>query len=134
MFYVTKTKDCRGKKKKTFVLPSSLRIPDPYLLFQTPLSSSGTPDFLSTCPGNDFLRLSEYLELIGIFTGERNRDGTFDLHDLCWVITCGLEVQTMLPDTKILLTSHFQFSCWNFSSLLCCPLLKCLLSISFSYS
>ena len=38
MFYVTK--ECRGKK--TFVLSSSLRIPDPPLLF-------GDPDFLSTC-------------------------------------------------------------------------------------
>ena len=35
MFYVTKTKECRGKKK-TFVLSSSLRFPDPYLLFKSP--------------------------------------------------------------------------------------------------
>ena len=31
MFYVTKTKECRGKEKKKFIL-SSLRIPDPSLL------------------------------------------------------------------------------------------------------
>ena len=31
MFYVTKTKEGRGEKKM-FVLPSSLRIPAPYLL------------------------------------------------------------------------------------------------------
>ena len=35
MFYVTKTKECREKKKK-FVLFSSLRILDPYLLLESP--------------------------------------------------------------------------------------------------
>ena len=56
MFYVTNTKECRAKKKKKmFVLSSSLRIPDPYLLLENlrPLSPSGTPDFLSTCLGTD---------------------------------------------------------------------------------
>ena len=60
-FYVSNTKECRGGKK-VFVLFSALRIPNPYLLFEIPLSpissptppsSSGTPDFLSTCLGID---------------------------------------------------------------------------------
>ena len=43
MFYVTKTKECRGEKKK-FVLSSSLRTPDPYLLESPrPLSPSWGP-------------------------------------------------------------------------------------------
>ena len=45
---MTKTKECRKKKKKTFVLSSSLRIPDPALLLRD-------PDFLSTCLGSDSL-------------------------------------------------------------------------------
>ena len=36
MFCVTKTKECRGGKKKMFVLSSSLRIPDPFLLLRDP--------------------------------------------------------------------------------------------------
>ena len=35
-FYVTKTKDCRERKKKIIVLYSSLRTPDPYLLLESP--------------------------------------------------------------------------------------------------
>ena len=34
MYYVTKTKECR--EKKMFVLSSSLRIPEPYLRFESP--------------------------------------------------------------------------------------------------
>ena len=50
---MTKTKE--GIGKKIFVLSSSLRIPDPISFWepQTPLSSLGTPDFLSTCLKTD---------------------------------------------------------------------------------
>ena len=44
---MTKTKECRGKKKM-FVLPSSSRIHDPF-------SCSGTRDFFSACLGTDCL-------------------------------------------------------------------------------
>ena len=46
MFYVTKTKECRvKKKKKVLVLSSSLRITDPSLLLKNPrpLSPSQRP-------------------------------------------------------------------------------------------
>ena len=49
-FMCLRPRDVEGKK--VFVLSSSLRIPDPYLLFKSPrspFSSSGIPDFLSTC-------------------------------------------------------------------------------------
>ena len=48
---MTKAKECR--EKKTFVFSSSLRIPDPYLLLESPrpLSPQGPPDFLSICLG-----------------------------------------------------------------------------------
>ena len=43
-----------------FVLSSSLRIPEPYLLLENPrpLSPQGPPDFLSTCLGIDSLKIS----------------------------------------------------------------------------
>ena len=46
------------KKKKMFVLSSSLRIPDPYLLLENPrdFSPQGPPDFLSTSLGIDSLK------------------------------------------------------------------------------
>ena len=42
-----------------FVLSISLRIPEPYLLFENPrpLSPWGLPDFLSTCLGIDSLTI-----------------------------------------------------------------------------
>ena len=45
----------RNVEKKKFVLSSSLRIPDPYLLLENPrpLCPRGPLDFLSTCPGID---------------------------------------------------------------------------------
>ena len=60
-FYVTKTKECRGKKEM-FVLSSFLRIPDPSLYFKSPrpLSPPQEPppqDFLSTCLGTDSLKM-----------------------------------------------------------------------------
>ena len=61
MFFVTKTKECRGIKKKKRVCPflllenSSLLSPpwDPWI----PFSSLGTPDFFSTCLGIDSLSI-----------------------------------------------------------------------------
>ena len=59
-FYVTKTKKCRGEKI-TFVLSSSLRIPDPYLRLGVPdpFLLLGEPrlviNLLSTCLGIDSL-------------------------------------------------------------------------------
>ena len=53
MFYVTKTKECR--EKKMFVLSSSLRIPDPYLHFESPRPLSpplGDPGLLINLPRN----------------------------------------------------------------------------------
>ena len=58
-------RNVKEKKKKTFVLSTSLRIPDPYLLYlerQTPLSSSGTPRFLSIGLGIDSLSVKEIFE------------------------------------------------------------------------
>ena len=53
-FYIILRNECRKKKKKKFVLSSSLRIPDSYLLVSPrPLSPSGTPDL--TCLGIDSL-------------------------------------------------------------------------------
>ena len=52
MFYVTKTKECRGKEKKK---KKHLSIPPPREP-QTPFSSSGTLDFLSICLGIDTLK------------------------------------------------------------------------------
>ena len=51
-----------GLKEKRFVLSSSLRIPDPYLLLESPrpFSSLGTPDFLSN-----------YLGLVSLWKRER---------------------------------------------------------------
>ena len=48
---ILSVQECRGRKK--FVLFSSLRIPDPYLLFKSPrpLSPPQGPGFLSTCLG-----------------------------------------------------------------------------------
>ena len=45
------------EEKRTFVLASSLRTPDLYLLLENPRSLSlwGPPDFLSTCLGIDSL-------------------------------------------------------------------------------
>ena len=48
MFYVTKTKECRGEKKKVCL----------FLLHENPrplFPPRGTPDFLSTCLGIDSL-------------------------------------------------------------------------------
>ena len=52
MFYVTKTKECRGKKKKKVF---------PFLLLENSrtLSPWGALDFLSTCLGIDSQRLLE---------------------------------------------------------------------------
>ena len=62
MFYVTKTKECREKKKDIcpfFLLENSRPLP-PLREPQTPFSSLGTLDFLSTCLGID----SQFLEKI----------------------------------------------------------------------
>ena len=53
MFYMTKTKECREKKGVCpFLLLENFR---PLSPLPVPLSSSGTPDFLSTCLGIDSL-------------------------------------------------------------------------------
>ena len=58
MFYVTKTKECRGEKKK-FVISSSLRTPDPYLLLENPRPLSlGTPRLLINVPRNWLSQIS----------------------------------------------------------------------------
>ena len=59
-FYVTKTKECRGKKKSA--LSSSLRTPDPF-------SYSGTLGFLPTCLGTDSLQTL----MLGKIEGTRRR-------------------------------------------------------------
>ena len=57
MFYVTKTKECREKKKDIcpFFLLENSRPLSPLREPQTPFSSLGTLDFLSTCLGIDSL-------------------------------------------------------------------------------
>ena len=70
---MTKTKESRGGKKM-FVLSSSLRIPDPYLLHcPRPLSPWGPPDFLSTCPGAGWL---DWLELSQVSSSCEEREMT----------------------------------------------------------
>ena len=54
MSYVTKTKECREKKKVCPFLLENSRPQSPLQEPQTPLSSR-TPDFLSTCLGSDSL-------------------------------------------------------------------------------
>ena len=57
-FYVTKTKECRGKKDICpFFLLESLRPLSPPQEPRTPFSSWGTPDFTSTCLGIDSLTI-----------------------------------------------------------------------------
>ena len=57
-FMWLRLKNVERKKTQTFILSSSLRIPDPYLLKNPkPLSPpQGPPDFLSTCLGIDSLK------------------------------------------------------------------------------
>ena len=79
MFYVTKTKECRGekKKKKTFVLSSSLRIPDPYLLLRR-RQWHPTPVLL---PGKSYGQRSLVGAVHGVAMSEtRLSDFTFTFH------------------------------------------------------
>ena len=56
----------RKSKNKTFVLSSSLRIPDPCLLLENPKSLSpwGPLDFLSTHLGVDSLSISHLYSIV----------------------------------------------------------------------
>ena len=63
MIYVTKTKEYREKKDVCpFLLLENSRSLSPLEEPQTPLSFSGTPDFLSTCLGIDSLTRSGVAE------------------------------------------------------------------------
>ena len=91
-FYVTKTKECRGKKKKKMFVSSSLRTPDPCFLFESPRPHLllGDPQLPISLPRNwlsqFFLELFLHSSPVAYWAPTRLKYSSFSVISFCLFI------------------------------------------------